>query len=73
LTTERVGKRSARHQTTSVRSPNVQIMAIAEPFSGSATVGLDLNSKSNSGVRTVERKRSGSARSQDGDEENEAG
>ena len=33
----RVGSCSSRHQVTSVRSPNVQIIAMPEPFSGSAS------------------------------------
>ena len=32
----RVGRSSSRHHTTSVTSPNVQIMAMPEPLSGSA-------------------------------------
>ena len=33
----RTGSDSARHQITSVTSPNVQIIAMPEPFSGSAS------------------------------------
>jgi len=33
---ERTGNASSRHQTTSVTSPNVQIIATPDPFSGSA-------------------------------------
>ena len=36
VTMERVGRCSSRHQITSVTSPKVQIMAIPDPFSGSA-------------------------------------
>ena len=50
----RVGSASSRHQVTSVVSPNVQIIAMPEPFSGSArwwaTTGT---STSKIGVRTV--------------------
>ena len=33
----RVGRFSSRHHTTSVVSPKVQIMAMPDPFSGSAS------------------------------------
>jgi hypothetical protein len=33
----RVGNARSRHQVTSVTSPKVQIMAIPDPFSGSAS------------------------------------
>ena len=33
----RTGSDSARHQTTSVTSPKVQIIAMPDPFSGSAS------------------------------------
>ncbi len=36
--TARTGRPSSRHQTTSVMSPNVQIIATPVPFSGSASV-----------------------------------
>ena len=53
-TTTRRGKPSSRHHVTSVRSPNVQTIAIPVPFSGSAsscaTTGTGTR---NSGVRTV--------------------
>ena len=35
--TARTGSDSSRHQTTSVRSPKVQIIAMPLPFSGSAS------------------------------------
>ena len=54
VTTERVGRASSRHQTTSVTSPNVQIMAMPEPFSGSASSwGRTSTSTPNRGVVTV--------------------
>jgi len=34
---DRVGRRSSRHQVTSVVSPNVQIMAMPDPLSGWAS------------------------------------
>ncbi len=36
VTMLRVGRLSSRHHTTSVTSPNVQIMAMPDPLSGSA-------------------------------------
>ena len=36
VTIDRVGSANSRHHTTSVTSPKVQIMAIPDPFSGSA-------------------------------------
>ena len=55
---ERTGSRSSRHHVTSVVSPNVQIMAMPDPFSGSASWCASTGtSASNSGVRTVVSKR----------------
>jgi hypothetical protein len=49
----RTGSDSSRHQTTSVTSPKVQIMAMPEPFSGSANgCGLIGTGTPNSGVST---------------------
>ena len=53
-TIERTGSPSSRHQMTSVVSPNVQIIAMPEPFSGSASsCATTGTSTSNSGERTV--------------------
>ena len=53
-TMARTGSASSRHQITSVRSPNVQIMATPVPFSGSASSWARMGtSTSNNGVRTV--------------------
>ena len=50
----RVGSCSSRHQVTSVMSPKVQIMAMPEPLSGSASSwAWTSTSTPNSGVRTV--------------------
>ena len=47
----RVGRESSRHQTTSVVSPKVQIMAMPEPFSGSASSWARTGTRTpNSGV-----------------------
>ena len=49
----RVGRDSSRHQTTSVVSPKVQIMAMPEPFSGSASSWASTGTRTpNSGVAT---------------------
>ena len=49
----RVGSCSSRHQTTSVVSPKVQIIAIPEPFSGSANGWASTGTRTpNSGVVT---------------------
>ena len=59
VTMLRVGRSSSRHHTTSVTSPNVQIMAIPEPLSGSARRWARTGTSTpNSGVRTVVPKRS---------------
>ncbi len=53
-TIERTGSESSRHHTTSVVSPNVQIIAMPEPFSGSASGWATTGTSTpNSGVRTV--------------------
>jgi hypothetical protein len=58
-TIERTGRPSSRHHTTSVVSPNVQIMAIPEPLSGSASSWASTGTSTpNNGVRTVVPKRS---------------
>ncbi len=50
----RVGRFSSRHQVTSVVSPKVQIIAIPEPLSGSASgCARTGTSTSKTGVRTV--------------------
>ena len=50
----RIGSCSSRHHMTSVRSPNVQIIAMPEPLSGSASrCATTGTSTPNSGVRTV--------------------
>ncbi len=52
--TTRVGSRSSRHHVTSVMSPNVQIMAIPVPFSGSASSCATIGTSApNSGVTAV--------------------
>ncbi len=52
--TLRVGSWSSRHHTTSVVSPNVQIIAMPEPFSGSASGCASTGTVTpNSGVVTV--------------------
>ena len=52
-TTVRTGKPSSRHQTTSVVSPNVQIIAMPDPFSGSASSWATTGTRTlNSGVVT---------------------
>ena len=52
-TIERTGSPSSRHQMTSVVSPNVQIIAMPDPFSGSASSWATTGtSTSKSGVRT---------------------
>ena len=51
----RVGRSSSRHQITSVRSPNVQIIAMPVPLSGSASsCATTGTSTPNRGVVTVE-------------------
>ena len=51
--TARTGNPSSRHQVTSVRSPNVQIIAMPLPFSGSASAcALTGTGTLNSGVTT---------------------
>ena len=51
---DRVGSWSSRHQITSVTSPNVQIMAMPDPFSGSASGWATIGTSTpKSGVRTV--------------------
>ena len=58
-TIERTGRPSSRHHTTSVVSPNVQIMAMPEPFSGSASSWASTGTSTpNSGVCTAVPKRS---------------
>ena len=53
--TDRVGSCSSRHQVTSVMSPKVQIMAMPDPFSGSASSWARTSTSTpNNGVRTVE-------------------
>ncbi len=50
----RVGRSSSRHQVTSVRSPNVQIMAMPVPLSGSASSWARTGTSTpNTGVVTV--------------------
>ena len=50
----RVGRASSRHHVTSLVSPNVQIIAMPEPLSGSASgCGRTSTSTSKSGLRTV--------------------
>ena len=50
----RVGRFSSRHQVTSVVSPKVQIIAMPEPFSGSASPWASTGTSTpNTGVRTV--------------------
>ena len=50
----RVGSESSRHQSTSVVSPKVQIMAIPEPFSGSASSWASTGTRTpNRGVRDL--------------------
>ena len=50
----RTGRSSSRHQITSVVSPNVQIIAMPEPFSGSASSWARTGTSTpNSGVVTV--------------------
>ena len=49
-----VGNWSSRHQVTSVVSPNVQIIAMPEPFSGSASSWATTGTSTpNTGVVTV--------------------
>ena len=49
----RTGSASSRHQVTSVRSPNVQIIAMPVPFSGSASAWARTGTGTpNSGVST---------------------
>ena len=51
----RVGRSSSRHHVTSVVSPKVQIIAMPEPLSGSASGCASTGtSTSKTGVRTVE-------------------
>jgi len=51
----RIGSRSSRHQVTSVRSPNVQHIAMPEPLSGSASGWASTGTSTpNTGVVTVE-------------------
>ncbi len=58
VTMLRVGRSSSRHQTTSVTSPKVQIMAIPEPLSGSARRCASTGTSTpKRGVCTVEPKR----------------
>ena len=53
--TGRVGSASSRHHVTSVTSPNVQIMAMPDPLSGSASGWASTGtSTSKRGERTVE-------------------
>ena len=59
VTMLRVGRSSSRHQTTSVTSPKVQIMAMPEPLSGSARWCASTGTSTpKSGVCTVVPKRS---------------
>ena len=52
--TTRVGRPNARHHVTSVASPNVQIIAMPVPFSGSASSWATTGTGTrNSGVCTV--------------------
>ena len=52
--TDLVSRSSSRHQITSVRSPNVQTIAIPEPLSGLASRCARTGTATpNSGVRTV--------------------
>ena len=54
VTMLRVGRSRSRHQITSVTSPKVQIMAMPEPFSGSARSWASTGTSTpKSGVRTV--------------------
>ena len=54
VTMDRVGSCSSRHQITSVTSPKVQIMAMPDPFSGSASGWATIGTSTpKSGVRTV--------------------
>ena len=49
----RTGSDSSRHQITSVRSPNVQIIAMPVPFSGSASACARIGTRTpKSGVTT---------------------
>ena len=49
----RVGSDSSRHQVTSVVSPNVQIIAMPDPFSGSASSCASTGTSTwNNGVST---------------------
>ena len=58
VTMLRVGSSSSRHQTTSVTSPKVQIMAMPEPLSGSARWWASTGTSTpKSGVCTVDPKR----------------
>ena len=55
--TARTGKPSSRHQTTSVMSPKVQIIATPVPFSGSASACARSGTRTpKSGVTTSEPK-----------------
>ncbi len=58
VTMLRVGRSSSRHQTTSVTSPKVQIMAMPDPLSGWASGCASTGTWTpKSGVRTVVPKR----------------
>ncbi len=53
MMTARTGSDSSRHHVTSVRSPNVQIIAMPLPFSGSARLCAFTGTGTlNSGVST---------------------
>jgi len=66
-TTVRVGRESSRHHTTSVVSPKVQIMAMPDPFSGSANSWASTGTCTpNRGVRTSVPNRAGSGRRRGG-------
>ncbi len=54
VTMLRVARSSSRHHTTSVTSPNVQIIAMPDPLSGSASGWASTGTSTpKSGVRTV--------------------